>query len=511
MKKNRLFLAIAAGLIVSSSVFQGCSKDFLEAKPKGTHFETNYYKTEQEAFNGLVAVYDVVGWLADGYVSKFIVANIASDDVYAAGSKGGSDQMHLQLMSNFGITPAQGPQEGLWRGFYSGVSRANILLSKLPETVMDETKKKRFIAETRFLRAHFYFDLVRFFKNVPLIVAPVEATEVNNVPQVSPTAVFDFIVAELKDCLADLPSSVPLATEGGRITQAAGHALLGKVLLFQGKSAEAASYLKEVNGEPGQVTRFGNQLLPNFEDLFDVKNKHNKESIFEVNHTSLSGGDWGCVPCTEGNVFNIMSAPRVYEVLNPKEAPDFESGWGFFIPTESLANAIKLDTRYGATLTNLDSLKAAGVIDYEASHQNTGYILNKFAARAKDRSSGAGSPELNYPQNTYEIRLADTYLLEAEALLQDNPTRALALFNAVRERARMSKKTSITLADIIAERRLELAGEGQRFFDLIRWKQAGTALQFKGFTENKNEILPIPLLDLTNTILKQSKEYGGPL
>lgn len=515
MKKNRLFLAMAAGILVSSSLFQSCGKSFLEAEPKGTHFEINYYKNRQEAFNGLVAVYDVVGWSTGNYTNKLAAMNVASDDMYAGGG-GSSDLPHFQQMSNFTLNPAEGPQDGLWRGGYSGVARANILLSKLPTTVMDETEKKRFVAETRFLRAYFYFDLVRMFRNIPLIKDVLEADKINDVPQVSPAEVYDFIVTELKESLADLPATIPVATEGGRATKAAAHALLGKVLLYQEKFPEAAAQFAEVNGEPGQVSKFGNQLMDSFADLFVAKNKHNKESIFEVNHTSLSAGTWGCIACTEGNIINIMSAPRGYSILKQgRGAPTFVSGWGFFIPTKELAESMKKDSRYAATIANIDSLAADGVevVKYEKSYQSTGYYLKKYAGKTEDRSTGAGDADLNFPQNTYEIRLADTYLLEAEALVRGggNVGRALALLNAVRDRAHMTKKTGITLDDIVDERRMELAGEGHRFFDLVRWKRAAAALRFKGFTENKNEILPIPLLEMNNTIIKQSKEYGGTL
>lgn len=520
MKKKRLILAMAAAMLVSAAAFQSCGKEFLEAKPKGTHFESDYYRNRQEAFNGLVAVYDVIGWSTSNYTNKLSVMNVASDDMNAGGGSS-SDLPHFQNMNKFTVTPADGPQEGLWAGGYAGVGRANVLLSKLPQTVMDETEKKRFVAETRFLRAYFYFDLVRIFKNIPLIKEPLLADNINLVEQVNPAEVYDFITTELKESLADLPATVPVATEGGRITKAAGHALLGKVLLYQEKFAEAAAQFAEVNGEPGQVSKFGNQLLPNFADLFVVTNKHNKESILEVNHTSLSAGTWGCVPCTEGNIINIMSAPRNYNLLDSTRGPGFVSGWGFFIPTKELAVWMKGDSRYAATISNVDSLANVPlgadpkikVVTYGQSHDNSGYFLKKYAGLAKDRSQGAGDADLNFPQNTYEIRLADTYLLEAEALVRGggNVGRALALLNAVRDRAHMTKKSGITLDDIVDERRMELVGEGHRFFDLVRWKRAATVLKYKGFTENKNEILPIPLLELTNTMLKQSKEYGGTL
>lgn len=126
--------------------------------------------------------------------------------------------------------------------------------------------------------------------------------------------------------------------------------------------------------------------------------------------------------------------------------------------------------------------------------------------------------ELNFPQDVYEIRLADTYLMEAEARIKAGEaggagTRAYALLNAVRARVGLPA-IDATFDNIFKERRLELAGEGHRFFDLVRTGQAAAALNAipdRTFKENKNEILPIPSLELVNTKLQQSKEWGGTL
>jgi len=509
MKKN-LFRLLTIGLVASPLFFQSCSKDFLEAKPKGTDFEEFYYQDEQEALNGLVAVYDVLGWQSGNYTSKMAAMNIASDDMLAGGG-GPQDLPHFQALSNFTVSAAVGPQDELWRAGYAGVARANILLSKLPNTKMDEAKKKRFIAETKFLRAYFYFDLVRMFKNIPLIKSALsEVKDKDNVEQLGPEFVYPFIEEDLLAAIADLPSSVPVATEGGRITKAAGQALLGKVYLYMEKFNESAAVLAEVNGTPGAKSPYGNQLLANYADLWKVSNKHNSESILEINRTSLSAGTWGCISCTEGNLLNIMSAPRDYAVNSGGNAPDYVSGWGFFIVTKELRDFIKDDSRYTATVANVDSLKTAKQVNYANSYQNTGFFLNKYMGRISDESTGGGDKPLNFPQNQYEIRLADTYLLEAEALVRGggNTQRAQDLLDAVRKRAGMKTKP-VSFDVILDERRLELAGEGHRFFDLVRTKKAAAALSFKGFTPNKNEILPIPLLELENTPLQQNKEYGG--
>lgn len=484
-----------------------CSDSFLEVKPRGTDLEANYYRNRQEAFNGLVAVYDVIGWQGGGYVTKINAVSAASDDHYAGGG-GPNDVTNLQVWSDYSLTPAQGPQEELWRKGFSGIFRANILLQKLPDIPMDENEKARFTAETKFLRAYFYFDLVRLFKNIPLFIEPVSTDQMYDVTQAAPAEVYALIEQDLLDAIPALPITIPVATEGGRVTEGTARALLGKVYLQQEKFGPAAEQLAQVNGEPGGTSQYGYKLVDNFGDLFKVSNKFNSESILEISFTNTSVGDWGCVACTEGNVMNIMVGPRNY---NPSPgAPDYVSGWSFLPITTELFDEIHYDPRNPYTVANLDSLESNGLATYEKGYMNTGYFLEKFAGREEDRWTGAGSPELNFPQNMYEIRLADTYLLEAEALVRDggNAARAAALLNAVRSRVGLGP-IEATFENIKRERRLELVGEGHRWFDLVRWDDAATALASRGFIAGKHEILPIPLLELENTQIEQSVEWGG--
>jgi starch-binding outer membrane protein, SusD/RagB family len=506
-------IALATGLQIAG----GCSDKFLEVKPKGTDLESNYYKNATEAFNGLVAVYDVVGWQSSGYVTKVGAMDAGSDD-HLAGGGGPSDVSAFQVFSNYTLTPDAGPQADLWSKGYSGIFRANVLLQKLPGVPMDEPTKLRFAAEAKFLRAFFYFDLVRLFKNIPLTTTTISTSDMYNVVQAKPEEVYAQIETDLKDAIAEvnLPDQVPIATDGGRATKGAVHALLGKVYLYEKKYAEAAAEFAEVNGAaPGQTNaKYGYKLLSNFADLWksDNASKFNSESVFEVAFTSSSAGTWDCVSCTEGNVLNIMVGPRGYNALKPG-APGLVSGWSFLVITPSLYNAIHFDPRYNATVLNLDSLKANGIATYSPGYNNTGFFLAKFAGLTANTTTGGGTKELNYPQNLYEIRLADTYLMEAEALVKNGEsgapgTRSYQLLNAVRARVGLALEMA-TDDNIFNERRLELAGEGHRWFDLVRTGRAATVLASRGFVAGKNEILPIPLLELENTKLEQSKEWGG--
>ncbi|OCX52320.1 carbohydrate-binding protein SusD [Mucilaginibacter sp. PPCGB 2223] len=514
MKKYSKYIVICA---IGGTLFTACKKSFLDITPKGTNLEANYYQNATQAFNGLVAVYDVVGWQGGGFVTKENAMDAGSDD-HVAGGGNATDISDLQVFSNYTLTPAAGPQGELWKAGYSGVFRANVLLGKLPAVPMDDNLRKRFIAECKGLRAYFYFDLVRLFKNVPLITSTVPADQIDNVEQAAPSAVYAQIEQDLKDAIGEsnLPNTVNVSTDGGRLTQGALHALLGKVYLYEQKWTQAAAELAIVNGTPGQLNAtYGYKLLAKFGDLWNVNNKFNSESILEVAHTSQSAGNWGCIACTEGNVLNIMTGPRGY-TTKVAGAPDYVSGYSFLPFTAEFFNTIHFDPRNKPTVANLDSLKANGIADYTPGYMNTGFFLEKFIGRVSNKSTGAGNFELNFPQDIYEIRLADTYLMEAEALIRGGGdlVRAAALMTAVHSRAYgdgLTHPLPATFAALKLERRLELAGEGHRWFDLVRWGDAPTVLGPRGFVAGKNEILPVPLNELSNTKIKQSKEWGGTL
>lgn len=501
---NHKYILLFAILALLTS----CSDEFLEVVPRGTELEDNYYRNAEEALAGLIAVYDNVGGISGPFMTKFIGANAASDDCYAGGGNS-SDIIELQVWNNYTLDPATGPQSSLWSKGFSGVFRANVILSKLPDIPMDEALRRRYTAEGQFLRAYFYFDLVRLFENIPLFDRPISTDEMYDVLQVDPADVYGLIERDLQAAINDLPASVPVDTEGGRATKGAAIALLGKVYLFQEQFNQAADQFAQVNGTPGEVSPFGYQLLDNFADLWLFDNKHNSETIFGINHTGdANWGDWGCIACAEGNWLNIMLNPRGYVRLDAG-APDFVSGWSFNPITESLEAAMQGDPRYDATIANVQALEDAGWATYEKGYNNTGFFLNKFTSLQEDRNDG-GVVEGNFDQMIYDIRLADVYLMEAEALVQGggSTSRAQALLDAVRARVGLSP-VPVTMENIKTERRLELAGEGARWFDLVRWGDAPTVLAGQGFIANKHEILPIPLLELENTQLGQNVEYGG--
>jgi hypothetical protein len=495
MKKINLYMSI---LILGILVLNSCSKDFLEVSPKGTTLETNYYRNADEAYKGLVAAYDPLGTeCGKTYSNKIGPLNCASDDCYAGGGSS-SDVPAWQVWNNYTLDAANGIQGDFWSRNFTGVYRANILLSKLPDIPMDAALKARYTAEARFLRAYFYFDLVRLFRNVPLFTAPLTPDQFFNATQASPVAVYAQIEADLNAAIEVLPETVP-NTESGRATKLAAMALLGKVILFQNNESrmlEAANLFETVNTSPNY------ELLSDFGMIFRADNKNNKESIFEIQHTAKAMMGWESWPNFEGNVYTQMCGARAYV------GDVYVAGWGFNPIMPEMVNLMKGDPRYKYTIINIDSLKNAGFCSYEKGYQNTGYFVAKFAPLKEFYSTIGGDPVINYPNNVIEIRLADTYLMEAEALVRGGGDMGKAQDYLDRVRARVGlPSVPATLDNIYLERRLELATEGHRWFDLVRTGKAATALASKGFKPNKNEILPIPLAELTNTKLVQNPGY----
>ena len=489
--KNILSLGIALPMII---LMVSCSEDFLEVQPKGTTLEENYYSNEAEAYSGLVAVYDVIGKQSRGFENMIALLNSGSDDHFTGGGSS-SDGSQLQVFSNYTISEST-VATSYWSDFYQGIFRANTLLTKLPGVDMADASKARFTAETKALRAIYYFELVRLFKNIPLITSPLGTDEIYSITQANPSDVYAQIETDLTEAIPDLPVSLDLGNEAGRLTQGAAKALLGKVYLYQGKNSEAASQLAEVNGTPGTTSPFGYKLLDNFSDLWAVGNNYHSESIIEIAHTDKSNADWWFwgSGADEGNSLNVMVGPRGYVRSSGSTAPDYAAGWGFNVITQSLYDAMNGDPRFDSTIEDLQSYVDAGEVQLEESYQYTGYYLKKFMPLKADESTGGGATVLNYKQHTYMMRLADTYLLEAEAL-GGSGARAQALLDAVRARVGLPS-VPVSMDAIMNERRLELAGEGHRWYDLVRTGRATATLADKGFVAGKHEILPIPLPEL---------------
>ena len=493
-------------LVFSLVLITGCSDDFLILSPKGSNTENNFYLNEEEIFQGLVAAYDPLTWggSAGQWSMSLGLLNAASDDCFAGGSDA-SDQPAWVAFDAFSMTPELGPQEGLWAKYYGGIARCNLLLEKMALLDdLDESFENRTLAELKFLRAHYYFDLVRFFGNVILTLDRISPDEIAEQTQASKAEVYAQIKSDLQDAYNtfELPVSVT-QDEFGRVTKGAVTALLGKVLLFENddsQMAQAASLFEEV------INSNQYALEDDFADIFSQNNEWGKESIWEIQFSDVQSGGWeNFVNGTEGN-YNVQ-----FFGMRDYVGPDFATGWSFCPVTLDLVDVMSNDPRFEHTIIDGNDLKDNFGASYTPAFQNTDYFIKKYAG-LQENVALDGEPALNWGTNERVIRLADVYLMAAEALIRSggDESKARSYVNLVRGRVGLqpiSNSGNSLLEAIYRERRLELALEGHRYFDLVRTGKASEFLP--GFQNGKHEILPIPQreIDLTSGSLQQNPGY----
>ena len=456
--------------------FVGCKKDYLELEPNTNQMEANYYKTESDALYALAAVYQALA-VHNGYEFLPFSSDILSDDAFAGGSNA-TDMLQWHQAENGQMTSENVTAQKQWTRCYSGIYRANLLLSKLDQIAWtDSTNKVRFEAETKFCRAYFYWDLVRQFGWVPIFTKNLEnVDDYKSAKQSTPSEVYNQIASDLLTAIEGLPGSVS-STEKGRATKYAARALLTRIYLYyEGFAKSVLGITSEMTAGSTTIDKAyiqaaadsviingGYQLLTNYADVFSWTNQNNAESVFELQYSEKGKcGDWGADYWdVYGNLTVIMCGIR-----DPKGDNTISSGWSFGTLSWSLVNEFETgDPRKDVTIYDAGKL----LTDYTHAYQNTGYFNKKFLP-LKAYDATVGSRELNYSRNYTDIRYSDVLLMAAELYLADNPTKARDYLNQVRTRALGSAaaKSSITIDDIYHERRVELAGEGQRYWDLLR-------------------------------------------
>jgi len=329
---------------------------------------------------------------------------------------------------------------------------------------------------------------VKCFGDVPLILDErIGAQAVTELERTPKAEVYAAIEEDLKFAAENLVWTDPVK---GRVTKGSALSLLGKAQLYQGNFSDAASTLEQV------ITSGQYALIDDFTQLFTVANEGHSETVFDIEYTGLEGGSYDCFVCLEGNVAVGFHGIRQFE------GPIYSTGNSYNLPTEDLYNAFDTsDLRRDATVLNIDAWiqKQANpnAISYGiGGGGHTGFYNNKYLKRAAEL--GLPDNDLTTPVNYRAIRYADVLLMAAEAYAQSgNDGKALTYVNEVRSRVNMPDLTSSgsqLIQDIYTERRLELSGEGHRFFDLVRTGQAADNIE--GFVAGKHELFPLPQVEI---------------
>lgn len=481
MKKNRNIVITSLMLLI----FLSCNdNDFLDVDPST--------ETPEQALSSPTAATELVNAIYnkpfDWNLSTFSwigISSITTDDA-DKGSDPGDTGGDKHLLDDLTFTSTSLSFNEVWEANYQGISRANQALKFLPDLTIEDDLKKRLIGESKFLRALFYFRLAKMFGGIPLIKGVPDIQNQDDInaanTRASKQEVYDFIMADLTEAVENLPISYE-AKELGRVTKGAALTLLAKVNMYQNNWQEVFELTNQVMG-------MGYSLTTNYEDIWKEIGENNSESIFEI----------------QGRGETPNKGVQGYFVSQGARGAG-GWGWGFNTPTEDLMNAYELnDTRRDATIifrgeTLWDGLLVVNTVS------NPRYNQKAYVSKTEESFNGN---DWETSKNIRILRYAEVLLINAEAALEVGGDAATPL-NMVRNRAGLGNAPIVDKMAVWKERRLELAFEHDRYFDLVRQGRAGEVLRAHGknFVDGKHELFPIPQsqIDLSNGQLTQNPGY----
>jgi len=480
MKSNKILW-----VILSAFIFVSCSQDFLDKTKLGALATEGFYLTESDANQAVIAAYsDLKDYRYTWTIWCF--GDVLSDDATYSGSA--ADVQSFALMESYNYPADNARILGRYQILFRGVNKANQAIdgiTKMDASVFKTMTKNRLLGEALFLRAYYYHELVIAYGAVPLMIKTPTIAD-KTLTRTPVAEVYAQIESDLKTAAGYLPkrSELNMALEAGRITKGAANAMLSRVYLFEKKYDECKLASKEVFKE-------NYTLMPNYGDVFTLAGEHCSESILEIDHYNST--TQSAATTNNGNFHVLMMLPA-----------GTTYGYGINQPTQNLADAFDAAgdvIRKAATLLTPADLalweSPADVL--KLVHNNTGYYNQKYYLKPAERSVEIR----NNPVNIRLIRLSEVYLNYAEACNKaavSDDAEARLYLNKVRTRVMLVDKNSSGTAlfdDIINERRLELAMEGHRFFDMIRTGKAAAAFASKGtFRIGISDLLPIPQAEI---------------
>ena len=437
-------------------------------------------------------------YVTPGYM-HWVLANVASDDT-DKGGENGSDQLYAQQVQQFNIPADNEATRSAYQISYIGVRRSNLAIENIPDIDMDAALKARYIAEAKFMRAWYYFNLVRAFGDVPLVLTTkFESYDLTRTPKAQ---IYEQIIKDLTEAEPALSkaSQYPAADQG-RATQGAAQAYLGKAYLYIKNNAKAEEWF-------GKVIASGEYVLePNYYQMFTRAGEGSKEHIFQVKFLN----DQGASPAT--NQLGVVMGSRA------------RNGWGFNLPTQDFVDAFEPnDPRLNQTVYKNGDVMPDGVVA-NVGNSTTGYLNKKAYILETERIQGS----LNAGKDDIYMRLGKVYLWYAEAANEiGKTTDALKYLNEVRKRARQGNNALLpditetnkdALKQVIwKEQRVEFGQEYERFFELVRQGRAGQVLRAyatkystdkgKGFRDGVNEVFPLPQTEINLSKGKITQNAG---
>lgn len=475
----------------------GCSKDYLDRQPLDTINTENYPATAEELVTVVNGAYQPLQWPKLYNLRMWTSDIMAGNSIVGAG--GGTDGIETQDMSNFVTSSDNAGVLDLWRGPWPGILMANIVIKTAPNLDIDEAIRDRSLGEAYFLRAHYYFILARYFGDVPLITEP-QSSDDDLLPARDPVSeVYEQIISDFNKAIELLPEKSTYGpADLGRVPKGAALGMLAKVHLTLGN-------YQQVVDLTSQVEALGYGLNENYADNFNINSENGKESLFEVQYASDGGYSFWS---------NENQASWTSPFMGPRGSNFVGGAYGWNQPTQEFINSYEEgDLRKEASVL-YEGCPPFDGNEYESSYSLTGYNVRKFLVPLSEVSTYDNSP-LNFPV----LRYADVLLMKAEALNELGRTsEAEDYINMVRNRAGLDDiQSGMNQEDfrdaVIHERRIELAFEGQRWFDLIRVENGQYALDFlhsigKNNAAEKHLLFPVPQIELDrNPNLTQNPGY----
>lgn len=494
MKSIYNFIKPAAFVLLLTMITPSCKK-FLTEDPKNVVAVTNFYKTEQDAIFAVNAIYAWLNSISSGsfagvYLNSFwVTAGLASDEM---NNKEIFSPFYDQT-ATFTYSSQNNALQEIWYTHYKTITLANIAIERIPLIQMDATLRTRLVNEAKFLRGMLYFDMVRMFGNIPLVL---KETEPLTPPIASADDIYAQIISDLTDAEA-LPLSYPPGDGRGRATSGAAKSMLAKVYLTRGEYDKCVEKCKEVINS-GEYA-----LWDDFADVFKLSSRGGKEAIFSVGF----GDAGGAIIFWELGQFNVRLLPPALS------AEGVENAQGWQVPTQNLYDSYDPN----------DRRKTVTFVTEVHNPDNTITTISPYIQKYWDREA---EPKANGTANDYPvIRYADVLLMMAEASNElGNMEDAYTYINMVRKRARfdgavyrnaLPDYTNLSKeefrAAVLQERRWEFVAEGQRWFDLVRTHTLETLVPIAKpgvVPQAKHYLFPLPQRELDlNPNLVQNPGY----